>query len=179
MSQRSFATRQGTVARSGSDTESRARRDAQVPLSSPGQALSAELRALYEPRFGHDFSRVRIHSGGRAASVAEGLHARAYTLHEAIVWGGRDPLPGAGASQQLLAHELAHVVQQRRGSTGSDSAARMAKTSSWTRHGAAPSASRSSAARPSPCSRSASARLRPRFRCRSRSSCSGRVYSGP
>ena len=83
-------------------------------MLSPARPLHPELRARFEPRFGHDFSRVRIYSGPQAASAAERLHARAYTLDEAIVWGARDAVPDRQNSHHLLAHELAHVVQQRR-----------------------------------------------------------------
>lgn len=67
-----------------------------------------------EPRFGHDFSRVRVHSDAAAASSALALGARAYTSGLDIVLGAGIN-PSGAASRALIAHELAHVVQQSRG----------------------------------------------------------------
>jgi hypothetical protein len=77
----------------------------------PGRPLSRAARAYFEPRFGHDFSRVRVYSDPSAAA----LGARAYTVGEAIVVNDAEPALTRPAGQHLLAHELAHVVQQRRG----------------------------------------------------------------
>src|SRR5689334_23142390 len=77
-----------------------------------GEPLSASQRAFFEPLFGASFDRVRVHAGGEAAGAASALRARAYTLGEQIVWGRRDPKPASGQADRLLAHELAHVVQQ-------------------------------------------------------------------
>ncbi|MDR4472818.1 MAG: DUF4157 domain-containing protein [Nitrospira sp.] len=81
-------------------------------LASPGEPLESGLRGEMESRFGHDFGKVRVHRGGRAAASAEAVRARAYTVGHEIVLGSaaadlrsRDNLP-------LLGHELAHVVQQ-------------------------------------------------------------------
>lgn len=76
-------------------------------LRSPGRPLDGEVREQLEPRFRHDFSRVRIHADPGAAAAAEHLSARAFTV-------GRDIFLGAGeeARGPLLAHELTHVVQQ-------------------------------------------------------------------
>jgi hypothetical protein len=84
-------------------------------LRSPGRPLEPALRIAMESRFGHDFSRVRVHADGVAAASAAALHARAYTLgpHIAFARGAYDPASEAG--RRLLAHELAHVVQQGRG----------------------------------------------------------------
>jgi len=76
-------------------------------LRSPGQPLDAETRAFMEPRFGHDFSKVRIHADAQANESAQSVNALAYTVGPQIVLG-----MGAGGDTQLLAHELAHVVQQ-------------------------------------------------------------------
>ena len=83
-------------------------------LRSPGQSLDGSTRAFFEARFGHDFSQVRIHADPQAAESARSIYARAYTVGQHIVLadGGQ---PSGGDSQQLLAHELAHVVQQSRG----------------------------------------------------------------
>jgi len=75
-------------------------------LRSPGQPLDAATRAFMEPRFGHDFSRIRVHKDAAGARAAEAIHARAYTVGTRIVFenGLQD--------RALLAHELTHVVQQ-------------------------------------------------------------------
>ena len=76
------------------------------------RALTQRERTFYEPRFGHDFSRVRIHADARSAGVADALHAEAFTVGRDIHFAaGRRP-PAAGPADPLLAHELAHVVQQ-------------------------------------------------------------------
>jgi hypothetical protein len=80
---------------------------------SGGQPLDDATRAFMEPRFGFDFSQVRVHAGGAAADAASSVDARAYTLHEHIVFGEGRYRPQDSAGRHLLAHELAHVVQQR------------------------------------------------------------------
>lgn len=81
-------------------------------LRSPGQPLDAETRAFMEPRFGHDFSQVRIHTDARAAESAAAVNALAYTVGHAVVFGGGQYAPQSMNGQRLLAHELTHVVQQ-------------------------------------------------------------------
>ena len=81
-------------------------------LRSPGHALDASTRAFFEPRFGRDFSAVRIHADGQAASAARTLRARAYTLGADLVFGAGQYAPSTTEGQRLLAHELVHVVQQ-------------------------------------------------------------------
>jgi hypothetical protein len=63
-------------------------------------------------RFSHDFSRVRVHTESEAASLAAGQQARAYTVGHHVVFGGSRYAPHSEAGRRLLAHELAHVVQQ-------------------------------------------------------------------
>lgn len=82
-------------------------------LHEGGRPLSPPQRAFFEPRFGHDFSSVRIHADERAAASAQRLHARAYTTSESIVFGSGAFEPATVEGRHLLAHELAHVVQQR------------------------------------------------------------------
>jgi peptidoglycan/xylan/chitin deacetylase (PgdA/CDA1 family) len=65
-----------------------------------------------EWRFGHDFSRVRIHSGTHAAESAQAVRAHAYTVGPNIVFGPGQYAPHTPAGQQLLRHELAHTIQQ-------------------------------------------------------------------
>ena len=85
-------------------------------LHGPGAPLDEETRRFFEPRFfGFDFSRVRVHSGPVAAESAEAVDARAYTVGQNIVFGAGQFAPRTQSGQRLLAHELAHTVQQRRG----------------------------------------------------------------
>lgn len=84
-------------------------------LRSPGQPLDAETRAYFEPRFGHDFSQVRIHTDARAVESAQAVNALAYTVGRDVVLGRRVYVPNTLEGRKLLAHELAHVVQQRDG----------------------------------------------------------------
>jgi hypothetical protein len=86
-------------------------------LRSPGQPLDAATRGFFESRFGHDFSQVRIHTDTRAAASARSVDALAYTAGSHIVFGTGGAVSEAPRSRQLLAHELAHVVQQRNSGT--------------------------------------------------------------
>jgi thiol-disulfide isomerase/thioredoxin len=81
-------------------------------LSSPGQPLDMDSRAFMENRFGYDFSSVRVHSGSQAERSADAVNAEAYTVGRDIVFAGGRYSPGSESGKQLLAHELAHVVQQ-------------------------------------------------------------------
>ena len=78
-------------------------------LHGGGQPLPASERAFFEPRFGRDFSSVRLHSGPAASELARSVHARAFTLGNSIVLGAGE---GGEGGRELLAHELTHVVQQ-------------------------------------------------------------------
>jgi hypothetical protein len=69
-----------------------------------------------EPRFGHDFSHVRVHADDLAAQSARAVHARAYTVGSDVVFGQGQYTPQGLAGRRLLAHELTHVLQQRAGS---------------------------------------------------------------
>jgi len=71
-----------------------------------------------EPRFGHDFSRVRVHTGVEAVDSARAVNASAYTVGREIVFGGGLQSPETPEGRRLLAHELAHVVQQDRAGNG-------------------------------------------------------------
>jgi hypothetical protein len=81
-------------------------------LRSPGQPLDAATRAFMEPRFGHDFSQVQVHTDARAAESARAVHALAYTVGRDVVFGAGQYELGTHAGQRLMAHELTHVVQQ-------------------------------------------------------------------
>jgi hypothetical protein len=65
-----------------------------------------------EPRFGHDFSRVRVHDDARAAESARAVNALAYTVGSDVVFGPNQYSPGTPEGRRLLAHELTHVLQQ-------------------------------------------------------------------
>jgi Domain of unknown function (DUF4157)/Novel toxin 16 len=78
-------------------------------LRGPGEPLDAGTRAFMEPRFGYDFSGVRVHTGAQAAESAAAVEAHAYTVGSDIVLRSA---PGTEQDKRLLAHELAHVVQQ-------------------------------------------------------------------
>ncbi len=86
-------------------------------LRSPGQPLDASARAFMEPRFGHDFGNVRIHTGAQAAQSAQAVNALAYTVGQNVVFGHGQYQPGTFAGKELLAHELTHVAQQSAYST--------------------------------------------------------------
>ena len=81
-------------------------------LRSPGQPLESAARAFMEPRFGHDFGRVRVHADQKAAESSRSIHAQAYTVGHDVVFGAGQYSPGSAEGKELLAHELTHVVQQ-------------------------------------------------------------------
>lgn len=87
-------------------------------LGSPGSPLDAGARVFLEPRFGTDFSQVRVHTDTRAAASAHSIGARAYTVGQDIVFGAGMYSPGTATGARLLAHELTHTIQQRGGTTG-------------------------------------------------------------
>jgi hypothetical protein len=84
-----------------------------VLTRSPGCPLDPVIRAFFEPRFGCDLSRVRVHTGPKAGSAAAVLDARAFTVGWDVVFGDGEYCPHSPSGKWLLAHELAHVVQQR------------------------------------------------------------------
>ena len=84
-------------------------------IASPGQPLDAATRAFFEPRFGHNFGKVRVHAGTAAAQSAQEMSARAFTVGNNIVFGSGQLAPETQDGRRLLAHELTHVVQQRTG----------------------------------------------------------------
>lgn len=77
-----------------------------------GRPLPAVTRSFFEPRFGADFSGVRIHTDGEAAQAARSVSARAFTLGRDLVFGTGQYSPETTSGKQLLAHELTHVLQQ-------------------------------------------------------------------
>lgn len=83
----------------------------QQVLASPGKPLAASERAFMEPRFGHDFSQIRVHTDERASASARSVNALAYTVGRDIVFKQGQYAPGSGTGRQLLAHELTHTLQ--------------------------------------------------------------------
>ena len=81
-------------------------------LSSSGQPLDAAARAYFSPRFGRDFSAVRVHTDPLAAESAQAVDAFAYTVGRDIVFAPGQYAPGSASGRRLIAHELSHVVQQ-------------------------------------------------------------------
>lgn len=89
------------------------RASADPALRSPGQPLESSARDFMESRFGEDFGAVRLHTDSLATESAQKLSARAYTYGQHIVFGRGAYAGLQGESKERLAHELAHVVQQR------------------------------------------------------------------
>ncbi len=85
----------------------------------PGLPLDVATRSFFEPRLGHDFSRVRVHTGPAAEQSAKDLNAHAYTIGRDVVFGVGRFAPETNEGRRLLAHELTHVVQQGGGSPNS------------------------------------------------------------
>jgi len=77
-----------------------------------GRPLAKSERAYFEPRFGTDFSRVRVHTGAQAAESARAVNAKAYTIGQDVTFGVGQYTPGTSEGRRLIAHELTHVVQQ-------------------------------------------------------------------
>jgi hypothetical protein len=96
----------------------------QGPLLSPehqsalgaGEPLPADVRALMEPRFGESLAEVRLLTDGAAAAAADSIQARAFTLGHRIGFAAGQYQPSTPDGQWLLAHEIAHVLQQQSGS---------------------------------------------------------------
>jgi len=81
-------------------------------LCSGGQPLSESERRFFEPRFGYDFGKVRVHSDPQANETTRALNARAFTIRQHIAFNKGEYCPGSREGQRLLAHELVHVTQQ-------------------------------------------------------------------
>jgi hypothetical protein len=92
-------------------------------LQSPGEPLDAATRAFFEPRFGHEFSNVRVHADTKAAESARAVGAIAYTVGRNVVFGAGQYVPHSDRGRKLLTHELAHIVQQLGSSHGHDGVA--------------------------------------------------------
>lgn len=81
-------------------------------LNSHGQPLDPKTRTSMESGFRHDFGNVRVHTDSKAAASARAVNALAYTVGRDIVFGAGQFAPGVRKTDELLAHELTHVVQQ-------------------------------------------------------------------
>ena len=78
-----------------------------------GQPLQADVRQQLEAEMGADFSGVRVHTDVRAVAAARSVDARAFTVGQDIYFNAGQYLPVSTQGRFLLAHELAHVVQQQ------------------------------------------------------------------
>ena len=87
--------------------------DSRIPSSH--QPLDSSARSFLEPRFGHDFSRIRVHADDAAAASAASVSARAFTVGSDIVFGAGEYRPESPDGRRLLAHELTHTIQQANG----------------------------------------------------------------
>jgi hypothetical protein len=87
-------------------------------LGSAGAPLDGATRAFFEPRFGTDLSDVRVHRDAQAAASAEAVGASAYAVGSDVVFAEGRHTPGTTSGRRLLAHELAHVLQQRGAGSG-------------------------------------------------------------
>lgn len=103
---------------SGSVTASVAPASVSRTLQAPGESLSGATRSFFEPRFGHDFAQVRVHRDNAAANSARDVAAQAYTVGRHVVFAQGRYAPDSTAGRTLLAHELAHVVQQSGSAVG-------------------------------------------------------------
>ena len=101
-------------------------------LSAPGHPLDLSTRAFFEPKFGHDLGRARIHTGTQAAESARAVSANAFTVGWDVVFGEGQYAPETSAGKQLLAHELSHVVQQTASGEGVSSGFSPAPSASGT-----------------------------------------------
>jgi hypothetical protein len=92
-------------------------RPSSLLAGSAGRPLAASARAFFEPRFGADFSGVRVHHDEAAGELARDLHARAFAVGPDLVFAPGQFAPETTRGRHLLAHELTHVLQQGRAPT--------------------------------------------------------------
>jgi hypothetical protein len=100
------------LSHTGSDHEGSVPGSVHQTLSSSGRPLDAKLQQDMSDRFGHDFSNVRVHQGGQAEQSARDINAKAYTVGNNVIFGAGEYAPASPSGRHLIAHELAHVVQQ-------------------------------------------------------------------
>ena len=103
---------QGEATRGAPNEVARTTEHAVARLRGGGQALPASVRSFMEQRFGRDFSSVRVHHNAEAARLNNELSAQAFTLGNDIFFNPRHYDPATSSGKHLLAHELAHTIQQ-------------------------------------------------------------------
>ena len=116
---------EGRVARSAgnsADVAAKAVSNAADAVTQGGMPLPASERQFFEPRFGHDLGGIRIHIGSQAHRAATGINALAYTYRQNIAFANGQYAPGSFAGRKLLAHEIAHSLQQGQAGRSSSSA---------------------------------------------------------
>jgi len=91
-------------------------RDVRTVLNAPGESLDRETRGFFEPRFGFDFSQVRVHADSAAAASARAMDAQAYTVGHHIAFDAGKYDPHSEPGRRLIGHELVHTLQQSGGS---------------------------------------------------------------
>ena len=112
------AKKRGSLQRAMRNNELGSRGDSLVPpivhevLRSRGRPLDLATRAFMEPRFGHNFGNVRVHTDARAAESTRAVNALAYTVGQDVVFREGHYAPETTVGKELLAHELTHAVQQ-------------------------------------------------------------------
>ena len=110
--------KQFSIQRRAGKTDLEKRKDFLIPpivhevLRSPGQPIDGKTRAFMESGFGHDFSDVRVHTGARAEESARAVNALAYTVGQDVVFGPDQYSAETREGRRLIAHELAHTIQQ-------------------------------------------------------------------
>ena len=110
------------------DSETHTPHDSAPPVvhsvlnSASGKPLPPSTREFMESRFDQDFEKVQVHTDAKAAQSAQAVDARAYTVGHNIVFGSGQYSPDSSEGRHLLAHELAHVTQQRSMGSGAQSA---------------------------------------------------------
>ena len=113
-----MSTHERATAKPTSTTAPARQRESSVPaivhdvLRAPGQPLDFHTRNFMEGRFGHDFSKVRVHADGKAGASASAVNSLAYTVGSNLVFAPGQYSPRTAEGTRLLAHELTHVVQQ-------------------------------------------------------------------
>ena len=86
-------------------------------LRGGGQPLPPSVRAFFEPRFGADFSQVRLHTNSAAAEAARAIQAKAFTAGQDVAFAAGEYVPDSAVGRKLLAHELTHTLQQKDGAS--------------------------------------------------------------
>jgi hypothetical protein len=107
-------------------------------LGEPGQPLDTEALAFFEPRLGRSLEKVRVHTDEKAARSAESVQATAYTVGGNIAFGRGQYRPTSEEGMRLIAHELAHVIQQSANSETPSAAPNRAVLARQGKPGAAP-----------------------------------------